>query len=224
MFFICISFTTKKEFVMKLKKDWSLAHFLYYLCWIGYWAIILNIILKIFVTVSFSQIGTYYIDDLHVNLKVEHFDQYRDIELEDLSVMIPEVLEARVGISTSLSNNTGAFLFYLGLILIEQIIYFFILFLFSKMLKNVAEGRPFAEKNPTYLFAIGWILFLSSIANIGISFLPMPLLQEGFLSEEYSFSSLHFMRDYMLEGIFIIVLGYVFKEGARIYQEQKLTV
>jgi hypothetical protein len=28
----------------------------------------------------------------------------------------------------------------------------------------------------------------------------------------------------ILAGIFIIVLGYVFKEGTRIYEEQKLTV
>jgi hypothetical protein len=33
-----------------------------------------------------------------------------------------------------------------------------------------------------------------------------------------------FGKDFMLAGIFIIVLGYVFKEGARIYEEQKLTV
>ncbi len=71
---------------------------------------------------------------------------------------------------------------------------------------------------------MGWTLFIASTINIGISYLPLPLAD--FLSQtaEFEIAGMKVFRDYMIEGIFCIVLGYVFKEGNRIYEEQKLTV
>lgn len=211
---------------MKLRKDWSLAYFLYYMCRIGMWLIVINAITLLFINSSIflSEDGTYFIHSVPVSLSVDGVESLDDIESKNTSIRIYDTVKANIGIQATFEEHLPAYLFYNGLKVYSTLLLFFVLFFFAKVLKNVAEGNPFHLTNSKYLYIIGWTLFLSSILNIFIRFLPLPLLSSLSLPEGYEFSSLLGSPDFTYVGIFIIVLGYVFKEGARIYEEQKLTV
>lgn len=211
---------------MEFKKDWSLAYFLYYICQIGIWLTIINAVIMLMFNSSnyISEDGTYFIHSIPVVLNIEGLDSLDDIQTNDATVNIYNTLKANIGLQASFQDHLPAFLFYNGLKAYSTILVLVVLYFFAKVLRNVAEGNPFDITNSKYLYIIGWTLFLTSTLNIFIRFLPLPLLDSISLPEGYEFSSLQGFPDFMMIGIFIIVLGYVFKEGTRIYEEQKLTV
>lgn len=171
-----------------------------------------------------SEDGRYLIHTVPVTLNVEGVQGLDEIEGKNVSINIYNTVKANIGIQANFEDHLSAFLFYNGLKAYNTILVLVVLFFFAKVLRNVAEGNPFDITNSKYLYIIGWTLFLTSALNIFIRFLPLPLLDSISLPEGYEFSSLQGFEDFMMIGIFIIVLGYVFKEGTRIYEEQKLTV
>ncbi|HET8864216.1 MAG TPA: DUF2975 domain-containing protein, partial [Gracilimonas sp.] len=204
---------------MEFKKDWSLAYFLYYICQIGIWLTIINAVIMLMFNSSnyVSEDGTYFIHSIPVVLNIEGLDSLNDIETNDAKVNIYNTLKANIALQASFQDHLPAFLFYNGLKAYSTILVLVVLYFFAKVLRNVAEGNPFDITNSKYLYIIGWTLFLTSALNIFIRFLPLPLLDSISLPEGYEFSSLQGFEDFMMIGIFIIVLGYVFKEGNRIY-------
>lgn len=209
---------------MELRKDWSLAYFLYYICQIGYWLILINVIIHTTTTIILQNYEAPYIHDIPVTLHIDDFDDYREFELDNVNINLPSRVVAKIGMEISFTDYPFAFVYYNGLKLLHAGVFFFGLYFFSKVLKNVAEGDPFHQDNPKYLYIVGWILFLSSIAAVLLAYAPLPVLDQVTLPQGYDFSSIKIMKDYSLPGIFLIVLAYVFKEGTRIYEEQKLTV
>lgn len=211
---------------MEFKKDWSLAYFLYYICQIGIWLTVIDALIMILFNSSqyVSEDGTYFIHSVPVTLNIDGVESLDDIVRENVRINIYNPVKANIAINASFQEYLPAFLFYYGLKAYSTILIVVILFFFGKVLKNVAEGNPFDITNSKYLYIIGWTLFLTSALNIFIQFLPLPLLDSLSLPEGYEFSSIQGFEDYMMIGIFVIVLGYVFKEGTRIYEEQKLTV
>ena len=209
---------------MKLKKDWSLAYLLYYICQIGYWLILINILVQMIVTVMIGTGSTFYVHDIPVRMNMNEINQLDEIQHENVTINIYSSMSATIGVKSTSESNIWAFIYFNGLKVIEAAVYFIVLFFFAKVLKSVAEGRPFESGNSKFLYIIGWTLFMSSILNILIGFIPIPILDEISVATPFEFTSVRAISDYMLEGIFIIVLGYVFKEGARINEEQKLTV
>lgn len=216
---------------MKLRKDWSLAYLLLYLCQIGYWLIIISVGLELFISAAHLSNDQIFIRDVPVNLQLSQFDEYNDVEIENVRLNIPERMTSKLHISGPYAEVKSGFYFFSGLKLYENAVFFLILFLLSKVLRNVAEEDPFHSSNPFYLYMIGWTLIASFLINISFQFLNMghfislPLLSGLSLPDGIDITSLDlFGENFLMAGIFIIVLGYVFKEGARIYEEQKLTV
>jgi hypothetical protein len=176
------------------------------------------------IAVSIGTGSKYYIPDIPVRMNMSEINGFDEIQYEDVTVSLYSNMNATIGLKSTSEGNLWAFIYYNGLKVFEAAIYFIALFYFAKVLKSVAEGRPFESGNSKFLYVIGWTLFTSSILNIVIGFAPMPILDEISVATSFEFTTVRAISDYMLEGIFIIVLGYVFKEGSRIYEEQKLTV
>lgn len=171
------------------------------------------------------------IHDIPVHVELHEFNDYNDFEISNIRLNIPERMNSEVQVSGPYEEVKSAFFFYNGLKLYENAVFFIVLFMLSKVLKGVARGNPFQSNNPFYLYVIGWTLIISSIINIFLQFLyltpsfSLPVLGSINLPEHIDITSLNlFGNDFMIAGIFVIVLGYVFKEGTRIYEEQKLTV
>lgn len=216
---------------MKLRKDWSLAYFLLYMCQISYWLIIIGIGVELVISFSHLSNDRVVIRDIPVHIELQQFDEYKDVEVENTYLNIPERMSSELHISGPYEEVRSAFYFFNGLKFYEITVFFILFFMFSKMLKNVAEGDPFHAKNSKYLSVIGLTLLISGSLNIAFQFLNaghffhLPLLESIDLPDGVDITSLNiFGKDFILAGIFIIVLGYVFKEGTRIYEEQKLTV
>lgn len=216
---------------MDLRKDWSLAYFLLYMCQLSYWMIILGVVIELVIPIAIFSNDSIVIDDIPVNIELQQFEEYNDFEVANAYLNIPERMSTDIHISGPYDELKSAFYLYNGLKLYENAVFFLLLFMLAKMLKNVAEGNPFHSKNASYLSVIGITLFASGCLNIAFQFLNMghffhlPLLESLNLPDDIKINSLDmFGENFILAGIFIIILGYVFKEGTRIYEEQKLTV
>ncbi|MGN8225624.1 DUF2975 domain-containing protein [Gracilimonas sp. BCB1] len=210
---------------MKLRKDWSLAHFLYYTCWIGYWSIGLYLVISIASTIMVSSDGYTRLFNLPVLMEVEQFSGYEELEMPTASINIPEQFPVEIDIK----SQTDIHGFEIMLLFLIQSLSSFaliaVLFLLSSIFKNVAEEDPFNQANPKNLFYCGVITFITGCINIVLFFTPIPLLQGLNLPVGYQIQHLSSPTDILLLiGITFIVLAYVFKEGARMYEEQKLTV
>ena len=216
---------------MNLRKDWSLAYLLLYVCQIGYWLIVINVSVDLLVSASLFSQDHVIIDNIPIHMELDQFEDYKDIEFENTSINIPERLSTDIHISGPYDEVKNAFFFYNGLKIYENAVFFILLFLFAKVLRNVAEGSPFHAKNSSYLSIIGTILFAVGAINFSFQFLNMghffslPILNNLGFPEGVDITYLDlFGEDFIFAGIFMIVLGYIFKEGTRIYEEQKLTV
>ena len=216
---------------MELRKDWSLAYFLLYMCQISYWMIILGVVVELVIPTAFFSNDYTVIDDIPVNIELQQFEEYNDFKVTNAYLNIPERMSTEIQVSGPYEDVSSAFLFYNGLKLYEYAVFFILFFMLAKILRNVAKGDPFHSKNASYLSVTGITLFVSGCLNIAFQFLNMghffhlPLLESLNLPDDIKINSLDmFGENFILAGIFIIILGYVFKEGTRIYEEQKLTV
>ena len=212
---------------MKLKKDWTLAHFLYYTFQISVGILIATVLISlIFNTFLFFK-GQQLImlDEIPVLIQTEYFSEAQDIKTESFHVMIPETVKANVHLSGDPKANIWPVLYYRVISFIRHLSVIIALYFGMKLFKNIADGENFNRQNPKYLFIIGWTLFITSCLFILLSYLPLPLigsfpLENGMRIKSISFSD----NNFMLGGIISIVFGYVMKEANRIHEEQKLTV
>lgn len=132
-------------------------------------------------------------------------------------------LKHQATLKISLQTGTLAYiLMFLDLLL--SVAYVVVFFLTAKIFHRVDKGDPFSPINQTYLHIISWILLGHGLYTY---------LREYFVTEIISnkFSSETIVDVAGLDPILLIGLGtiisafaYIFKEGHRIYEEQKLTV
>lgn len=210
---------------MEFKKDWSLAYFLYYTCWIGYWSIGLYLIVTIASTIMVSSDGYTRLLDLPVLMEVEEFSEYNELEMYTASINIPEQFPVNIDIKVQTDKHSFKIVLLFLIQSLSSFVLIFVLFLLSTIFKNVAEENPFDPVNPKNLFYSGVITLITGCINTILIFTPIPLIQELDLPIGYAIKHLSLPTDILLlVGITLIVLAYVFKEGARIHEEQKLTV
>jgi hypothetical protein len=60
---------------MELRKDWSLAYFLLYMCQISYWMIILGVVVELVIPTAFFSNDYTVIDDIPVNIELQQFEE-----------------------------------------------------------------------------------------------------------------------------------------------------
>ena len=120
----------------------------------------------------------------------------------------------------------GAVIGFYLINILKLALYFSVLFLLGKIFKSIIEEEPFHEKNPKRLYTIGWLLILYKFLFLGYNFLfAQPFFEQLNFAQGFTITHLDFYGDsFLYAGFFMVVLGYVFKEGTRLHKEQKLTV
>ncbi|MEP1141004.1 MAG: DUF2975 domain-containing protein [Balneola sp.] len=113
-------------------------------------------------------------------------------------------------------------LFALHLLKISVVILFF--FLLTKILKTVVDKTIFESKNSTRLYFMGSLLLCIPLLKLIQAFILYQALLMVKFTEQVNFEPYTDIKIEVILGIVIILLGYVFKEGTRIYEEQKLTI
>lgn len=212
---------------MKLKKDWSLAHFLYYISWF----MILSLVSQ-FITTSLpifygsNSIVSIQSMDPQVGITVESLGLEKSAYLSDgTSLSLGNALYSNPFlVSDNESYKTGSLI-----ILLARFTRFLALFIFffslNRILITVTKNEPYHFKNSTRLFVMGLsIMSLSPIQFIQ-SFLFVHYLSKSPFGEQFDFiPGFAGSEGSLIFGLSIVLLSYVFKEGTRIYEEQKLTV
>ncbi|RNC83989.1 MAG: DUF2975 domain-containing protein [Balneola sp.] len=212
---------------MKLKKDWSLAYFLYYMFRISFWIFAINISLQVLILpfIGIKESSSFTMSGVPVVLTVDALSGSPDLEENDISISISENIQSRIFVATQSKNNLWALFYYNMVMIFDWLVILIILYFISKVLKNVAQGSPFSKKNARYLFTVGLLMLLGSLLHMLSIYLPMPLLEGLVLSDGIRVKSIMIKEgNFMIGGFMSLVLGYVFKEGNRMYEEQKLTV
>lgn len=213
---------------MKLKKDWSLAYFLHYSCWLGYWLITLNVIVQSIVFINMTMNESTIISDLPVRIHSDFGDDFSSNKLtvKNVEIRKPSFYTGSVTLYLPVEEYKAGIFYYYGVKLYKALILFGVFFFSARFFKNIAEGAYFSDTNPDLLFRIGAIFLLGSLLNLVLYYVPLPILDSLNMPSEFSIEALSIGGDnvFFWAGLMSIVFSYVFKEGARIYQDQKLTV
>ena len=213
---------------MKLKKDWSLAHFLYYMTWLS----IIGFVVQ-FITIS----TPYLFGDGSSIMVLSVYDPPVEIQTESLGIQEKVYLNNKtifglgkkisvfpVLLTEDESLHTGMWMVMLIRFLRYLLLGIFF-YCFNRILKTVIQNDPFSNKNSTRLYIMGVSLMVLPIIRIIHSSVLAGYLSKSISENAYQFSaSFNNSEGSIMFGLTIVLLGYVFKEGTRIYEEQKLTV
>lgn len=210
---------------MKLKKDWSLAHFLYY----NVWVIMIGLVL-VFISISsvYLTAGSDFFLNAPFTDPMIQVDSKEFVSTDFLvngeSYLMPIQVNGRFLVTNSETGFTSKNIQLLILRFLKMVILVAFFFLLSKILKSIINRNPFDSLNSKRLFTMGGLLLLFSLVQIVHVLLVTDIFTslqiEPSLSFDPNFGSLHSF----LYGLLVLLLGYIFKEASKIHEEQKLTV
>lgn len=207
------------------KNDWSLAHFLYYISRISAWLYVVMIVVQLTTTVTMFNSNDPYMAMIQspVSFSIEELSESSSFETNSIKGYMIDRVDGTANLMLKKSSIEPAAYLLLLLNYFDYGFLVFGLFLFSGIMKSVTEKEPFRKKNIRRLYIIGIMVILAPLYFALKQWAVTSLISGSYLQGiELSWN----LNDtnLILAGILIIVLGYVFKEGARIYEEQKLTV
>lgn len=208
-----------------LKNDWSLAHFLYYISRIMAWLYIITIVVQLTTTfIMLNDEGPYMaLLSSPVSVTIDNISETTFFETNSVKGFLTDQVEGTANIMLKKSSvELAAYL----LILFDYLDYgalIFGFFIFSGIMKSVTEKEPFRQKNIRSLYIIGGMVLLAPFYFTLKQWIVTSLIKGSNL-QDIDLNWYPKDTNLILAGILIIVLGYVFKEGARMYEEQKLTV
>lgn len=206
----------------QLQNDWRLAHFISYIAVITAVLLGIRLIIQIYLSFSFGM-------EFPVKYSVENSNQLGthlvNGEAYRMTLILEQQQEGRLLILEAENGSDIHSLFLIFLKIIESGMFIFCAFLVWQIFRAVARDQPFSRGNYKRLFIVGWIFVLAELIAIGRAFYLEWLTFDAFSSEPFKLiRTTDNFSIFLIVGIMIIVIGYVFEEGHRIYQEQQLTV
>jgi hypothetical protein len=158
-----------------------------------------------------------------VSISIEGFSESSAFETNSVKGHLASRMDATANLGLKKSSVEPAAYVLLLFSYIDYAALAFALFLFSAIMKSVTENEPFRHKNSQRLYIIGSLVMAAPLYFALKQWAVISLIKSSYL-EEIELNWYPDDLNLILAGILIIVLGYVFKEGTRIYEEQKLTV
>ncbi len=208
-----------------LTNDWSLAHFLYYMARISAWLCILLIITQVFTTVTLlNSDGRYMaLQQFNVTFSADGFSETSAFETNSVKGHIGNRLDGTANLMLKKSSIEPASYLLILFDLLDYALLAFGLFVLARLLKTVTEGEPFHPANIRRLYILGGMVILIPAYSALKQWAVISLIESSSL-QGFEFHFYHTQSNFVMLGILVIVLGYVFKEGTRIYREQQLTI
>jgi len=91
--------------------------------------------------------------------------------------------------------------------------------------RTVRDGRPFVPANATRLRRIAWAVILGELAWSAVMFLESYYAATHFAAAGLRFDSRpHFNVFVIIDGLIILVIAEVFREGTRLDEDRSLTI
>jgi hypothetical protein len=93
------------------------------------------------------------------------------------------------------------------------------------LFRTLRDGRPFVAANATRLRRIGWAVIVAELARTAVIFFENYYVMTHFSAAEVTFQA-HARVDFsaIFDGLVILVIAEVFREGTRLADEQSLTI
>jgi len=208
-----------------LKGDWSAAGFLNFfaqLFWAGY-LVILIIFIGMYLLHLFGILpGVLW--DLSVRVHLENLDKVYGITDSGANVFINSSMNINLySLNEAAQNN---WLYHLVAVL-KFGLYGAALYgltLIKRILKSVLEEKPWQDQNIKRLNIIGYLMVLAVPYNYGIAWVSYLIARDTNLPEGISLLLPVPNFEIGLAGVVVGLIAYLFNEGTKIYEEQKLTV
>lgn len=210
---------------MKLKKDWSLAHFLYYNVWI----IIIGLI------ISFLSINsTYFTGGVSFFINAPYSDPMVQVDSEqfistdflvnDEHYLMPLQVKGRFLVNNSDNSFESKNLLLIAIRFLKMIILVAFFYLLSRILKSVTNDNPFNPLNSRRLIAMGGLLVVQALVAFGHAFFVVHIFSTLQIEPALDFKPDFESVNSVFFGLLIMLLGFIFREATKIHEEQKLTV
>jgi hypothetical protein len=210
------------------KNDWSIAGFLLFLAQFA-WATYLIRIVIYSIIFLFGTYGMLFGGDL-----IGFYDLPARFEIQDFAELVANsettdifespVLEINVSaLGTELSNQWTYYLANAMILGLDGIILYG-LTLLKRILQSLRREDPWDDGNSKNLKIIGYLMVLAVPYKYAIGWLSYLVIQQAQLPESVSLLWPPIALEIGLAGLAVILVAYIFEEGTRLYEEQKLTV
>lgn len=206
------------------KNDWDIAGFLLFITDFS-WAIYL---------ISFVIYSIIFLLDLFLSGSSGFYDFPVRIHVEDFAEVIANSEEENIfqnstfdtSFNTSSIEIKNKWSYYLVSAMSVGLygVALYGLTLLSRILQSLRKEQPWNKQNSKDLRIIGYLMVLAVPYKYGIGWLSYLMIQQIQLPESVSLLWPPIAWEIGLAGLAVILVAYIFEEGTRLYQEQKLTV
>lgn len=210
---------------METNKQWWLAKFLAGFTKFGYWMAIFGLLISIMAIVIPANDTLQAFNKIKASYLVTG-DIFEDSSSNsDIAVKFTNSFTSQTNITLNEQAGIGAYLYLISIRTFEFTSLFLYFFFLHKLFKNISKRQFFDEKNPRFLFAIGWVGLGSLAFGFLLSLSQIYLYDLLQLPENVHFFILlpRIKADIIL-SIGMLILGYIAQEAIKLYEEQKLTV
>lgn len=206
------------------KNDWSIAGFLLFFAQIA-WAIYLIsiVVYSIFFIIELFLVSSMGIFELPARLSIDQFSELIANSNAD-RIFQSSIFETNIDVlGIDIQNNWSYYLVYLMNIGLDGIILYG-LSLLKHILESLQKEQPWSKQNSKNLRVIGYLMLLAVPYHYGIGWLSYLTIQQVQLPESISLLWPPVTWELGLTGLAVLLVAYIFEEGTRLYEEQKLTV
>ncbi len=210
---------------MKLKKDWSLAHFLYYNVWI----IIIGLIVA-FISIN----STYFTGGVSFFINAPYSDPMVQIDSREListdflvndeHYLMPLQVKDRFLVNNSESSFATKNLLLIAIRFLKMIILAAFFYLLARILKSVIKDNPFDPLNSRRLLVMGALLVFQALIAFGHALFVADIFSSLQIDPTLSFKADFESVNSIFFGLLVMLLGFIFRKATEIHEEQKLTV
>lgn len=214
-----------------IKNDWSIAGFLLFCAQFAWALYLISFVLysaffllgmfgMLFGIFATQPIGFF---DLPARFEILEFEEVvGESEISDIfESPILEISASTIG--TELHNKWTYTLANLMIIGLDGIILYG-LTLLRRILRSIRREDPWSEENFSDLKKIGYMMLLALPYKYGIGWLSYITIQDLQFPENISLLWPPIAWELGLTGLAVLLVAYIFEEGTRLYEEQKLTI
>lgn len=206
------------------KNDWSIAGFLLFIAQFAWAVYLISIVMySLFFLAQLFGLPMAVFFDLPARINIVDLNEFISGQ-EELTIFQNSTFQTDIhAINENLQNKWSYHLASAMKVGLHGIALYG-LSLLKRILRSLRREQPWDQQNSTNLKTIGYLMLLAIPYKYGIGWLSYLTIRQMALPEKVSLLWPPVAWDIGLAGLAVILVAYIFEEGTRLYEEQKLTV
>jgi len=206
------------------KNDWSIAGFLLFWAQLG-WAIYFISILfgSIFFLIEIFIGGSTGLHELIARIRVDQFSDLI-VNSDAEGIFQKSIFETTIDTMNAELKNMWPYYLASAMTIGLDALVLYGLSLLKSILETLKLEKPWKDRNSKNLKTIGYLILLAVPYKYSIGWLTYLIVDQIQLPERISLLWPPIAWELGLAGLAVILVAYIFEEGTRLYEEQKLTV